>query len=100
MAKNSNLQRARQAKNDEFYTQLTDIEHELKHYKHHFRNKTIFLNCDDPETSNFWKYFEMNFDAFELNRLVATHYDPERPTYKLELIRLAPPRANLKLTRK
>ena len=53
MAKNSNLRKAQKAKQDEFYTQLVDIENELKHYKDHFKGKVIFCNCDDPEESNF-----------------------------------------------
>lgn len=55
--KNSNLHRASKAKEDEFYTQLTDIENELKHYKEHFRNKTVYCNCDDPFVSNFSVFF-------------------------------------------
>ena len=57
MAKNTDLQKANKAKKDEFYTQLTDIEKELWHYKEHFKNKTVFCNCDDPYESNFFKYF-------------------------------------------
>lgn len=53
MAKNTDLQKANKAKKDEFYTQLTDIEKELWHYKEHFKNKTVFCNCDDPYESNF-----------------------------------------------
>lgn len=87
MPANRNLQRAKAEKNDEFYTQLTDIEKELKHYKHHFRNKIIFCNCDDPEHSNFWKYFELNFEHLGLKKLIATHYHKMHPTYKLELIK-------------
>lgn len=100
MAGNSSMNNAKRDKNDEFYTQLSDIENELKHYKQHFKGKKVFLNCDDPEWSNFWKFFEMKFDDFELEQLVATHYDPERPTYKLELNRIAPPRAALKLSKR
>lgn len=72
-------------KNDEFYTQLSDIEKELRHYKEHFAGKTIFCNCDDPEWSNFWKFFMLNFEHWGLKKLVATHYEPEgAPSYKLE----------------
>ena len=85
MAKNTNMHKAKKEKNDEFYTQLTDIEKELFHYKEHFRDKVIFLNCDDPEESHFWKYFSLNFEFFGLKKLVATHYKEDRPTYKLEL---------------
>ena len=84
MAKNKNLNQAKTAKNDEFYTQITDIEKELKHYKHHFKDKTIFCNCDDPKQSNFWKYFHLNFNYFGLKKLIATHYHETEPTYKIE----------------
>lgn len=84
MAKNSNLHAAKSAKNDEFYTQLTDIEKEMVHYKDHFRGKTIYCNCDDPAWSNFWRYFHLNFEFLGLKKLISTHYDPENPTYKLE----------------
>lgn len=88
MANNSKkLSMARKAKNDEFYTQLSDIEKELRHYKEYFRDKVIFCNCDDPETSNFWKYFELNFTQLRLKKLIATHYETKKPSYKLELVR-------------
>lgn len=87
MAGNTNLHKASVAKNDEFYTQLTDIEKELRHYKHHFRDKTVFCNCDDPEHSNFWQYFSLNFDELNLKKLIATHFDREKPSYKLEMWR-------------
>lgn len=86
MAKN--LHAAKKAKNDEFYTQLTDIEQEMKHYRKHFKDKTVFLNCDDPETSMFWKFFELNFDFLGLKRLIATHYHRTEPTYMLEITSL------------
>lgn len=82
--KNSNLNAAKTAKNDEFYTQLTDIEKELKHYKHHFDGKTVFCNCDDPTWSEFWRYFHLNFAVLGLKKLISTHYDPNESTYKLE----------------
>ena len=75
MANNSNLQRANKEKNDEFYTQLVDIEKELMHYKGHFRNKIVFCNCDDPYESNFFKYFAMNFNYLGLKKLICTSYD-------------------------
>ena len=75
--KNANMTAARVAKNDEFYTRLEDIENELKHYKRHFKNKVVFCNCDDPEWSNFWKFFYARFDAFGLKRLVGTHYNKD-----------------------
>ena len=72
--KNSNLHRASKAKEDEFYTQLTDIENELKHYKEHFRNKTVYCNCDDPFVSNFFRFFSYNFEHLGLKKLIATCY--------------------------
>ncbi len=104
MAGNSNLQRANKAKKDEFYTQLTDIEAELRHYKSHFKDKTVFCNCDDPFESNFFKYFAMNFNHLGLKKLIATCYDnspiageelplfaydsksdPQKKAYKIEI---------------
>ena len=82
--KNKNLHKAKKAKNDEFYTMLTDIEKELKHYRKHLKNKVVFCNCDDPEESNFWRYFKMNFDFLGLNKLISTHYKDDKSTYKLE----------------
>lgn len=75
MAGNKDLSNARVGKNDEFYTQLPDIEKEMRHYKKHFCGKTIFCNCDDPYESNFFKYFAMNFNALGLKKLIATCYD-------------------------
>ena len=71
---NKNLNKANKAKNDEFYTQLADIENELWHYKKHFVGKTIFCNCDDPYESNFFKYFAMLFKTLGLKKLIATCY--------------------------
>lgn len=84
MAKNNNLHKAKTAKNDEFYTQMIDIEKELQHYKEHFKDKTIYCNCDDPKQSNFWKYFHLNFNHFGLKKLIATHFHETEPTYKIE----------------
>ena len=81
MAKNSNLQIAKAEKQDEFYTQLVDIELELKHYKEHFKGKTILCNCDDPYESNFFKYFAMNFNHLGLKKLIATCYDSSPIAY-------------------
>ncbi|MBQ7388038.1 MAG: adenine-specific methyltransferase EcoRI family protein [Paludibacteraceae bacterium] len=75
MAGNKTLSNAKDAKNDEFYTQLEDIEKELKHYREHFNGKTVFCNCDDPYESNFFKYFAMNFNALGLKKLIATCYN-------------------------
>ena len=106
MAKNVNLSNAKAAKQDEFYTQLSDIEIEMKHYKAHFKGKTVFCNCDDPYESNFFKYFAMNFNYLGLKKLIATCYvsspvmytqlslfddmeqavvDPKKKPYKVEI---------------
>ncbi len=71
---NKNLHSARTAKTDEFYTQLVDIEKELKHYKDQFRGKVVYCNCDDPFESNFFKYFAANFNALRLKKLITTSY--------------------------
>ncbi len=84
---NKNLHNANRAKNDEFYTQLSDIEKELRNYKAHLKDKTVFCNCDDPEESNFWNYFAQNFEHLGLRKLISTHYETEKPSYKLEIIR-------------
>lgn len=81
---NSSLHAAKRAKNDEFYTQLTDIEKELLHYKPHFKGKVVFCNCDDPDWSGFWKYFTKNFPQLGLAKVMATHYDRGVPSYKME----------------
>ena len=82
------LAAAKDAKKDEFYTQFSTIEKELFHYRHHFKNKTVFLNCDDAESSNFWKYFELNFDFFELNRLISVHFVEDGTSYSTEMIKI------------
>lgn len=74
MARNTKLGMAKNAKKDEFYTQLTDIEKELRHYKEHFRGKTVLCNCDDPRISNFFRYFASNFEHLGLKRLITTCY--------------------------
>lgn len=71
---NSQLSAAKKAKNDEFYTRMTDIEHELVHYKDHFKGKVVLCNCDDPFESNFFKYFALNFKRLGLKKLIATCY--------------------------
>jgi len=73
-AQNRNLNRARAVKNDEFYTQLSDIERELTHYKDHFFGKVVLCNCDDPWVSNFFNYFSRNFEFLRLKKLIATCY--------------------------
>ena len=71
---NSSLNAAKSARQDEFYTQLSDIENELKHYRKHFKDKTVLCNCDDPFESNFFKYFVLNFNRLKLRKLIATCY--------------------------
>lgn len=87
MAGNSNLHMSKVQKKDEFYTELSMIEKELKFYKQHFENKIVLCNCDDPEWSNFWKYFELKFDDLKLKKLISTHFEVSETTYKLELSR-------------
>lgn len=71
---NNTLQSAISARKDEFYTQLADIENELRHYREHFRDKTVLCNCDDPRISNFFKYFALNFEILGLRKLICTCY--------------------------
>ncbi len=71
---NKNLNKAKEAKKDEFYTQLEDINNELKHYREHFRGKTVLCNCDDPRVSNFFTYFAYNFEFLGLKKLITTCY--------------------------
>ena len=72
---NKNLNNAKIAKKDEFYTQLTDIERELQHYWHHFKDKVVLCNCDDPYESNFFKYFALRFNQLGLKKLICTCYN-------------------------
>src|ERR1700738_5413046 len=106
MARNETFARANRAKNDEFYTQLADVEAELRHYRDQFRGKVVFCNCDDPYESNFFKYFAMNFNHLGLRKLITTCYTgspisgeqlsmldvegmpadtPEKPAYRVEI---------------
>lgn len=78
MALNTNLQKAKDSKKDEFYTQLSDIERELKHYKHHFKDKVVYCNCDDPRVSNFFHYFSYSFEQLGLKKLMATCYKSQQ----------------------
>ena len=86
-ADNTNLAKAKKEKNDEFYTRFEDIEAEVSKYKEYFKNKVVYLNCDNKEKSMFWKFFELNFDDFQLKKLIATYYSETEPVYayKLEL---------------
>lgn len=76
---NKNLQNAKTSKKDDFYTQLTDIERELKHYKVHFKDKVVYCNCDDPRVSNFFHYFSYNFEKLGLKKLITTCYKNKNP---------------------
>lgn len=78
-AKNVNLRTAQQTRNDKFFTLLADIEAELRFYQTHFRDKTIYCNCDDPACSQFWQYFKSHFSEFGLKELVATCHAPSEP---------------------
>lgn len=71
---NMNLHSAKKVKNDEFYTQLSDIENEMKYYKEQFKGKTVYCNCDDPQVSNFFNYFTLNFEHLGLKKLIASCY--------------------------
>lgn len=71
---NEKLKQAKSSKKDEFYTQLSDIERELKHYKKHFKDKVVYCNCDDPRVSNFFHFFSYNFEKLGLKKLIATCY--------------------------
>lgn len=73
-AGNKDLNKAKRAKKDEFYTQLSDIERELKHYREHFKDKVVYCNCDDPRVSNFFHYFSYNFEKLGLKKLITTCY--------------------------
>ena len=73
-ATNKLLQKAKKAKSDEFYTQLSDIERELQHYTNHFKDKTVYCNCDDPQTSNFFRYFADKFQELGLKKLIVSCY--------------------------
>lgn len=74
---NRNLAAAKRAKNDEFYTRLQDVEKELIHYRPQFAGKTVFLNCDDPTHSAFWRHFHLLFSVYGLKKLIATHYESD-----------------------
>lgn len=102
MVGNANLHMSRAGRQDEFYTQLSTIEDELRHYRHYFRNKIVFCNADDPAigedgcdnygdglggyTSNFFRYFQLNFQQLGLKKLITTHYEPDKSSYKFEII--------------
>lgn len=79
MARNTDLQAANRAKKDEFYTQLPEIEKELKYYRKHFRDQIIYCNCDDPTVSNFYRYFFLNFAKLGIKKLITTCYKNQQP---------------------
>ena len=72
---NANLSNAKRAKNDEFYTQLSDIQNELKHYKSHFAATVVYCNCDDARKSNFFRFFQKKFNDYGLKKLITTSYN-------------------------
>lgn len=82
---NANLRKAAKVKNDEFYTQYEDIENEVMKYRKQFKDKIVYLPCDDPaeKKSEFWSFFVNNFDAFGLKKLIATHFDEDGKAYKI-----------------
>lgn len=79
MADNKGLHKASKAKKDEFYTQLVDIENELRHYKSFFKDKVVLCNCDDPRVSNFFRYFTLNFEYLGLKKVISTCYKSNNP---------------------
>lgn len=82
---NENLRKAKKVKNDEFYTLYEDIENELVHYKPELINKIIYCNCDNPEISNFWKYFVDNFEELKIYKVISTHFNKDNSqSYKIE----------------
>ena len=99
MAGNSNLHDSAKNKQDEFYTQLSLIENELRHYRAHFKGKTVFCNCDDPYESNFFKYFAMNFNALGLKKLIATCYC-NSPIFGMEIDLFDGSETAIRLTKK
>ena len=100
---NTNLNKAAKAKKDEFYTQLTDIEKELRHYKTQFRGKVVYCNCDDPFESNFFKYFAANFNFLGLKKLMATSYTgspiigKQLPLFEIEGLKTAKKKEPMKI---
>lgn len=85
MANNDKLMNAKEVKFDEFYTEYNTISDELTHYRNHLRGKIVYLNCDDPFSSNFWRYFHNNFASLGLKKLISTHYVKDsEPSYKIE----------------
>ncbi|RAK47825.1 hypothetical protein BHX94_12140 (plasmid) [Macrococcoides bohemicum] len=100
MARNEKMYLAKAAKKDEFYTQISDIENEFKNYEKHFKDKHIFCNCDDPEYSNFWRYFALNFKRLGLKQLTSTHYEYSNDinAYRMDMYSVVPEEAKNKKT--
>ena len=85
MTKNTDLLNAKNAKKDEFYTQLEDINAEMVHYENQFKGKIVLMNCDNPTWSNFWRYFHTEFNRLGLKKIIATHYEyGKTASYKME----------------
>lgn len=95
---NQLLATAKRNKKDEFYTQMSDIEKEMKNYLEHFKDKHVFCNCDDPEFSNFWRYFALNFKRLGLKRLTSTHFEDNGTSYRMDMYREVPEEAKTKKT--
>lgn len=81
---NRTMIEAKRNPRDEFYTQLEDINRELNNYREQLRGMHVFMNCDDPEESNFWRYFKLNFEFLGLKKITSTHYHESEPTYRLD----------------
>lgn len=98
----NNLHQAKKQKDDEYYTRLSDIENELKHYKNHFEGKTVFCNCDDPEWSNFYVFFKAKMCEYKIKKLISTHYTENNlydQAYQLECVILESKNGILKETK-
>ena len=98
----NNLHQAKKQKDDEYYTRLSDIENELKHYKKHFEGKTVFCNCDDPKWSNFYVFFKENMCEYKIKKLIYTHYIENNlydQAYQLECVILESENGKLKETK-
>ena len=80
-ARQKELHKAKSEQNDEFYTQLEDIEEEMQHYEKFFKGKTVYCNCDDPEESNFFEFFRLKFEEYGLKRLITTCYKSPDPAW-------------------
>ena len=84
MAKNENMLKAKQNSFDEFYTEYQAISDEISHYRNHLKGKVIYCNCDDPASSNFWRYFHNNFASLGLKELISTHFVKDsEPSYSI-----------------